>query len=456
MSISFSQNSMDLRERFFSLLDSLSALRALTQINLETMSEKALITQALRELVRYQNVDHCSVFCLKGEHLRCVAGMSVEENHAAIKRLPQNSEQRQGMAFKPGEGIVGIAYQSGQLQYCRDCSLSHEFVVPPASGGDRPGSLISTPIKMGQQVLGVLNASHPLPEYFEPWQQHALNLFGSCLGQILYNHKMLNDLEDTVQQRSAELGAALKRADEWHQRHEWLSLIDELTGLNNRAFFFQEAEALISNTISQQHHCSLLLVNMDRFKHINHRWGHQVGDQVLVAIAKVLDDEIHKGDLAPISHTQTTATAQEDALNSCDSLKVFNLVSTISAHPSVMKTAHHTPLNRLATIGHEKKYTLVARVGGAEFAILLPGIGIEDADLMAQRIQERFQQLEMSQESMDKITASIGISTLSHHNDCDFACGTLVDQLLSQADNAIQACKERGGDRCLCVQSKPR
>lgn len=53
---------MDLRERFFSLLDSLSALRALSQISLDGISEEELITKALDELVRYQNVENCSVW----------------------------------------------------------------------------------------------------------------------------------------------------------------------------------------------------------------------------------------------------------------------------------------------------------------------------------------------------------------------------------------------------------
>ncbi|MEW8534058.1 MAG: hypothetical protein AB2569_00140 [Candidatus Thiodiazotropha endolucinida] len=55
MDLSFNQTSMDLRERFFSLLDSLSALRALSQINLDGITEDELITKALDELVRYHD-----------------------------------------------------------------------------------------------------------------------------------------------------------------------------------------------------------------------------------------------------------------------------------------------------------------------------------------------------------------------------------------------------------------
>ena len=84
MDLSFNQTSMDLRERFFSLLDSLSALRALSQINLNGITEDELIRRALGELIRYQNVDSCSVFRLDDGQLRCVAGTCMAESHEAI------------------------------------------------------------------------------------------------------------------------------------------------------------------------------------------------------------------------------------------------------------------------------------------------------------------------------------------------------------------------------------
>ncbi|MCG7876882.1 MAG: GAF domain-containing protein [Candidatus Thiodiazotropha endolucinida] len=185
MDLSFNQTSMDLRERFFSLLDSLSALRALSQISLDGITEDELIIKALDELVRYQNVENCSVFRMEGDLLRCAVGTNLDETHAQVSGSERVRQSRETMQFRPGEGIAGTAFSTGQLQYCRDCSQSDDFLINTLSGGEIPGSLISAPIMMGKQVLGVLNASHPLPEYFEPWQQHTLSLFCSCLGQIM-------------------------------------------------------------------------------------------------------------------------------------------------------------------------------------------------------------------------------------------------------------------------------
>ncbi|MET0091399.1 MAG: sensor domain-containing diguanylate cyclase [Candidatus Thiodiazotropha sp.] len=331
MNISFTQSSLDLRERFFSLLDSLSALRALSQINLEDVDEGQLIDRALNELVRYQSLDQCSVFRFDGDLLHCIAGLGMIDSQAHLNGTSVN-RVRPLMSFKPGEGIVGIAYKTGQLQYCRDCSQSHDFVVPPTAGGDIPGSLVCAPIKMGNQVLGVLNASHPMPEFFEPWQQHTLSLFSSCLGQILYNHRMLHDLERMIDQRTRELEQALNEANELRQRYEQLSVIDELTGLNNRRYFFREAAAMVARAVRYRKRCSLVLIDVDHFKRINDRWGHQKGDQVLVTLAQLFGEEVRGGDM-------------------------------------------------------------LARMGGEEFVIMLPETGVEGADLMAQRIQERLLRL---------------------------------------------------------------
>ncbi len=382
--LSFNQTSMDLRERFFSLLDSLSALRALSQINLDSVSEESLIKKALGELIRYQNVENCSIFVPDQGRLVCVAGINMTESHETLTGVHELQSRRVSTTFAPGEGIAGIAFDTGQMQYCRNCAQSQDFVADPRSGAEQPGSLISAPIKMGDQVLAVLNASHPLPEYFEPWQQHTLSLFCSSLGQILHNHRMLHDLELVVEQRTKALRKALQEAEALQRRYEQLSTIDELTGLNNRRYFFAEAEGMLAR--ARRHHqlCSLMLLDVDYFKQINDEWGHVMGDKVLCAIADVIRQEARGGDL-------------------------------------------------------------VARVGGEEFVIMLSDSGIEGADLMAQRVQERLARLEFGPQVGNlKLTASIGISGYNPEADRQDPIHALVDQLYAHADSAMYDGKRQG------------
>jgi diguanylate cyclase (GGDEF)-like protein len=382
--LSFNQTSMDLRERFFSLLDSLSALRALSQINLEGVAEKVLLQKALGELIRYQNMDSCSIFVPDQERLRCVAGISMTESHETITGLYEPQTKHASMSFAPGEGIVGVAFETGQLQYCRNCAQSKEFMANPLGNDEHPGSLISAPIKMGDRVLAVLNASHPLPEFFEPWQQHTLSLFCSCLGQILYNHRLMHDLEFAVEQRTQELRTALQQAEALQKRYEQLSSIDELTGLNNRRYFFTQAEGMLARARRHRQICSLMLLDVDFFKQINDQWGHVIGDKVLCAIADVIRQEARGGDV-------------------------------------------------------------VARVGGEEFVIMLPETGIEGADLMAQRVQERLARLEFGPKIGNlKLSASFGISGYAPDLDQQAPIHVLVDQLYAQADSAMYEAKNRG------------
>jgi diguanylate cyclase (GGDEF)-like protein len=384
MDLSFNQTSMDLRERFFSLLDSLSALRALSQINLDGITEDELIRKALDELVRYQNVENCSVFVIEEDLLCCAVGTNLDESHGQLSGSRRQLQARETMRFRPGEGIAGRAFSSGQLQYCRDCSRSNDYLINTLSGGEMPGSLISAPIMMGKQVLGVLNASHPMPEYFEPWQQHMLSLFSSCLGQIMYNHRLLNDLESEVAQRTRALQDALDEADAHRKRYEQLLTIDNLTGLHNRLYFFNEAEALLARTVRQQHACSLLLIDLDYFKRINDQWGHQVGDGVLIGVAKVLKEEARGGDI-------------------------------------------------------------LARVGGEEFVVMLAETGIGGAELMAQRIQERLVKLDTGLDLVGlNLTACIGMTALTPDYDHDLSVSELLDQLYSKADRAMYDCKREG------------
>jgi diguanylate cyclase (GGDEF)-like protein len=375
---------MDLRERFFSLLDSLSALRALSQIKLDGISEQDLLQKALGELIRYQNVEHCSVFTADKGQLQCVAGVSMSESHDTLAGLQGLKSRGESMRFTAGQGIAGIAFETGQLQYCRNCTESQEFLPNPEKGAEQLGSIISAPIKMGDKVLAVLNASHALPEYFEPWQQHTLSLFSSCLGQILHNHRMLHDLEFAVEQRTRELRKALQEAEALKKRYEQLSTVDELTGLNNRRYFFTEAEGTLARARRHQQLCSLMLLDVDYFKQINDEWGHVVGDKVLCAIADVIRKEARGGDL-------------------------------------------------------------VARVGGEEFVIMLSESGVEGADLIAQRIQERMALLDFGPKIGNlKLGASIGISGYEPEHDQLISLSALLDQLYAQADSAMYEAKNQG------------
>ena len=127
---------------------------------------------------------------------------------------------------------------------------------------------------------------------------------------------------------------------------------------------------------------SMLLVDIDHFKHINDTWGHAIGDRVLRLIADALKAQARAGDM-------------------------------------------------------------VARLGGEEFVLLLPNTGPVGADLMAKRVQEKMAALDLGGSMVDlTLTASIGITSL--HSDFQGDLSEKLQEIYRQADCAMYACKAQG------------
>ncbi len=76
------------------------------------------------------------------------------------------------------------------------------------------------------------------------------------------------------------------------------SVKDRLTGLNNRAYFDQVFEQQLSLAQRYNTDLSLLFLDLDNFKDINDRYGHQTGDYVLQSVAALIEKEKRDSDIA--------------------------------------------------------------------------------------------------------------------------------------------------------------
>ena len=84
----------------------------------------------------------------------------------------------------------------------------------------------------------------------------------------------------------------VRRVQRQNLQLEAVSRTDALTGLSNRRYWEEQAQAMLGRQAASAHGASLLLIDVDRFKGINDRHGHAVGDDVLRAIAAVLRAEV--------------------------------------------------------------------------------------------------------------------------------------------------------------------
>jgi diguanylate cyclase (GGDEF)-like protein/PAS domain S-box-containing protein len=175
------------------------------------------------------------------------------------------------------------------------------------------------------------------------------------------------------------IGVAMDISERMHYQHEIerLAFTDPLTGLANRRRFYDLGTMGISLPSSTSiPSMALLYLDLDRFKMVNDTMGHDAGDELLVQVAERLNGSIRKGDT-------------------------------------------------------------LARIGGDEFAVLLPQTTIEEATGVAQRMLEQFEAPFSLRGQSIFIGGSIGITTSADH-------AQPFSALLTQADIAMYRAKAQG------------
>jgi diguanylate cyclase (GGDEF)-like protein/PAS domain S-box-containing protein len=77
-----------------------------------------------------------------------------------------------------------------------------------------------------------------------------------------------------------------------------MALYDTLTGLANRAFFHEQFQHTVSIRKAPEQQTAVLFIDLDGFKNVNDRWGHDVGDKVLATLGRRINEALRAGDVA--------------------------------------------------------------------------------------------------------------------------------------------------------------
>ena len=174
-----------------------------------------------------------------------------------------------------------------------------------------------------------------------------------------------------------------ERIIELEQRMLKLATTDFLTGVLNRRAFFERIEQEINRSLRENTSLSLILTDIDYFKKVNDRYGHQSGDMVLQRFT-------------------------EQLLNS------------------------------------SRPYDFVGRYGGEEFLICLPGTDISQSGSVAERMRSKAEEMKVmlpdGSQSI-RITASFGVTSFL------MGSKEKADSLIKRVDNALYKAKNEGRNR---------
>ena len=99
-----------------------------------------------------------------------------------------------------------------------------------------------------------------------------------------------------VARAGTRLASIAIERDRVFARMAYQALHDPLTGLPNRLLVFDRLKHALASTKRQPSHLALLVVDLDHFKQVNDRFGHAVGDQLLMAVGRRLANTVRPGD----------------------------------------------------------------------------------------------------------------------------------------------------------------
>lgn len=164
-----------------------------------------------------------------------------------------------------------------------------------------------------------------------------------------------------------------------------LATTDGLTDLYNRRFFLEATQKELLREKRNDFHSVLLMIDIDHFKSVNDTYGHPMGDEVIRSVANILKQGM-------------------------------------------------------------RKYDIVGRLGGEEYAMLLMDCHVEQATEIAHRLCDQVAKYDIFCEGRTiNVTVSIGLSELDPQD-------TKIEQTIVRADKALYAAKDGGRNMVVAYQ----
>ncbi|MFB6345326.1 MAG: diguanylate cyclase [bacterium] len=234
------------------------------------------------------------------------------------------------------ETLAGKCYREGSLKRSPEVASDERVNKERLEEmGLDCGTMLIIPLQYSEECFGVLKITASEPNQFDSMEENVLNLLSGMVSASIYQSLQYLQKEKYLEQVQT------------------MALTDPLTGLPNRRALLSEIDEAVNRSKRDSRKVSLGILDLDYFKDVNDTYGHQVGDQVLEKIARILRNETRHVDTA-------------------------------------------------------------GRYGGEEFGLLLPDTGLDKAESILRRLLEtlRNKEFEADGETFG-ITASVGITNFN-------------------------------------------
>ncbi len=169
------------------------------------------------------------------------------------------------------------------------------------------------------------------------------------------------------------------------RQQERLAMLDPLTGIPNRRVLFEGSAQIFNDARRRRTGLAMVVMDIDHFKTINDTYGHAVGDIVIKAVADIIRDSAG---------------------------------------------------------GNE----IVARLGGEEFAILMPDVSLATASARTELVRIRISGLTFAQMPGRTVTISAGVALAHPQSEAT------IHSVLERADHAMYSAKESGRNRVAAYE----
>ena len=246
-------------ERLLRQVDELTVLCDISRELSSSLEHEQLLQKIVESAVNLLDCGICSLMLFddekQGLRIRHAVGLPAE----VVARA----------AARPGEGVTGWVAESGLPLLIEDITQDPRFQRKERRQDDQPGkyttqSLLSVPLLIGTEVVGVLNVNNKADN------------------AVFTSHDLANL---TMLASQAAVSIENARLYETLQR---LAVTDPLTKLFRRNYFEEQLETELGRCRRYGRPLSVMMLDIDHFKNVNDTYGHAAGDVVLQGLAGLL------------------------------------------------------------------------------------------------------------------------------------------------------------------------